>query len=454
MLDECKLNDLLSMPEGYHVTDALFLTYSMSLKSLDQLLIQCGITDTYNKSAETLMELPNHVVCVMKKGGAIYDFEEYESNYANLLNHKNNCRILKVKGNTFHPKLYAFLYENNDNNAYKKLRIIISSRNITSSNYYEGAICIDGEPSNEIVEYNTELVCLLNTVTQNKCEKIIECLKKTDFSECLKKIVGDDQAKYRFITTISSSDLNKKKKIEMPFAKDKRVRVISPFLGDWDFIKECCVSEDYRIITREQVNSTSLPKDKNEKENVLAHMKCIKTLCVKEEEYVIPLHAKIYAFSSKNEDRKMSQLYLGSANYSQNGFQNNYELMIEIISSKVDFVKILDNAVEGKLIPCIESMESTEFTANFEDFEENEMPINNIINNILKNVEEEELGKLGVYLFNCSFEGKYFIEEFVSRCVNMDIDDMQKILDKARYYKNNIPHQDIIESYLDEIIGK
>lgn len=448
MFEDKKLNYMLDIPDGYICTDAILFTYSMNLSILNNMLIQCGIASTYNMDKESLKKLPDHVTCVMKNDRAIKeDASDNDQLYSQLLLNKDNCRVIGVNGKTFHPKLYAFLYKKDKENESEEkiLRLIISSKNITSSSYYEGAICIEGKPGESKVDANEKLIKLMNDFDGGSCYKsFVDLISKTDFSNSIHEIVCDDNSTYSFEVP----------KIELPFALYERARVISPFLGTYNYLDKALSRVlDWRIITRKEIDSSKLPQDDEKKKEFIKKVNYINIYKDENVDSLIKLHAKIYAFSNGKNEKLPSLLYIGSSNFSENGLEKNNELMIKIESSNVDFVDKLDEILSGKLGSCVESQESLDEEIVSCTFEPNNEPSENIIKKILKQTEVDELGNLGRYLFDSSFDGKIFIEEFVSKCVNFDTNEMDEVLSRARNYKNK-KHNSIIDRYLDEIIGR
>lgn len=489
MFEEQKLNHMLEAPKNFKCTDAIFLTYSLNLGILNDMLIQCGITSTYNDNEDSLKLFPDHVTCFMKKDRAIRDeASDFDKLYAQLLLNRDNCRIFGMDKRTFHPKMYAFLYENENDASEKTIRLIITSKNITGSSYYEGAICVEGKPGKDRVSNNDGLVMLLNEIAEkeknnNSVEysnggkykdggehynvgeyyrSFVELIAKTDFSGCIREMTGDEEAGYRFL--VSPKEVSHENRIFLPFDGYKKVRVISPFLGTYDYIQKALENvPNWLIITRKEIEESLLPMDALERKSFIENMKCLK-ICKEskeskdskeskeKEDSLVELHAKIYAFSSPKNEKAPGLLYIGSSNFSENGLENNYELMIKIETYKQDFVDLLDDALKKYLDNCIVTQESE--NADFDScyFDYCNKSSEEIIGKILQKKEEDELGNLGRYLFDGSFDGKYFVEEFVSRCVNMDRKEIVKILGRAREYKNK-KHSPIIDGYLNEIIG-
>lgn len=443
MFDERQMNDILKPPTGYRATDALFLTYSLNMKVLDSILTDCGLFRTYGNNAN---EAAEHVVCCFQRDRYISEQNgngEEEITLGRLLNKEK--RIIR-KEPTFHPKLYVILFENKDENK-QLLRLIIGSRNIARTNYFESMVCIEGTPSDNTVTMNEYLVDYIKRIAYNDAAKetvakITDILSKTDFSEIIGKITGDTNAEYSFVRYPGDNN----------GADLKDLIIVSPFLGSWDFInKQINGTENWKIFTRDKVSENSLPKDKAgnpDNSNFFCMPSKIGESTDKNISDINELHAKIYAFKKDGKNH----IYIGSANFSENGFGKNEELMLHIESESLDFADILDNALKDLFTakPRISDEEQDSLPAG-EALPEETASEEDIASQLTEHLEEYEAATFFSEITGKSVDQKKYAEDFVRMVSKQSFEDKENIRKKASAYETDSP---MIKRYKKEITGE
>lgn len=437
MFDFAKLNHILHAPEGYEATDAIMLTYSLNLKVLNDILQYSGITKTYFKKSKG-KEFPAHVTCVMQADRAVTG-EETGAYYARLLNKEGSIRKNAHANKSVHPKLLVFLYKEKGGEK-QKIRLIISSRNITSSNYLEGAVCVEGIPGEKTCEQNRDMIALIKNLLSSQPlsgeqKMLLDALSCTDFSESIRNITGDEDAQYCFVSSLNEHTIEE----AMPEGAEQ-VRIISPFLGTWEYterflrkafggnenITEC----DWKIITRECVQPVSLPG------GCLLDGKYFYPDWYSEEEESgnIALHAKVYAFTGEAE----STLMIGSANFSEKGLNINHELMLKIRSRNIDFVSLLDRA-DLKLEKCSLAQEPDDGLPEGAQLPPEEAAVEELIALIMSGQRTDELARFIQYVLNKTIYCDYMLDDFISCVVNAKDDAYEIIKQRALSYIEKEP---------------
>lgn len=447
MFDERQMNDILKPPTGYRATDALFLTYSLNMKVLDSILTDCGLFKTYENDAKKAAE---HVVCCFQRDRYISEQNgngEEEITLGRLLNKEE--RIIR-KEPTFHPKLYVILFENKDENK-QLLRLIIGSRNIARTNYFESMVCIEGTSGINTVPNNDYLVDYINNIAEKAAanakptvEKISDLLGRTDFRKCIKAITEGD-AEYSFVKYPGDNESENLNDCE-------KLVIVSPFLGSWDFInKQINGTENWTIFTRDKVSENSLPKDKAgnpDKSNFFCMPSKTGDSAENTNSDINELHAKIYAFKKDGKNH----IYIGSANFSENGFGKNEELMLHIESESLDFADILDNALKDLFTakPRISDDEQDSLPAG-EELPAETASEEDIASQLTEHLEEYEAATFFSEITGKSVDQKKYAEDFVRMVSKQSFEDKENIRKKASAYETDSP---MIKRYKKEITGE
>ncbi len=383
------INNIFKTPRGYKVTHIFGTSYSVNGSVLNDVIKQTVIhrnEDFYN-----------NVLFVCQKDRYAGGLGKGDSDpVARILFLEE--RIIGVKqSGSFHPKVWIFRYENKKEAEKILYRVAVLSRNTTSQNMLEGGIVLEGFVGNAKTDRNQGLIDFINSIEAVKdyevVKQIVEDMEKVEFET-------DGFDSYAFLPTKSgafSADIKKNKNAKNSVA-------ISPFLGNQNFLNV------KNIITRqaeytEEVKTNFQDVDfryieDTDSENTSEQVENDSTYSFSENEH--PLHAKVYAFDYEGK----SVLYAGSANYSENGFNNNTELMIKITSTKIQFADAIMACFGGRL-----------------------KPINNICDSDKEEpIELKELPKLDISQEEKSEERKALLKK-IKNDINNDLsDDMLHIL--------------------------
>ena len=430
MFESSKLNDLLQTPAGWYTTDALFLTYSLHPEVLVSVLTDCGLLMTYADKPE---EIKKHFLCLMQHDRYL------EGALPSLFSFLLKCgRIRPVKGScSFHPKLIALVYRKNDDDKQKKLRLIISSKNLTTATYLEGAVSIEGTPEEQAVKEKTPLAKMIEDVSeQDKFAKdIAELIRQTDFTKDIRSILADENAQYELLTVGGGC------KLKLP-QNPQKLRIVSPFLGSWNFLSSLIGScRDWKVFTRRKVPQELVKMAGPE------HFWCL-PYSEKEEVPAPELHAKIYALTDCDGRH---HLYIGSANCSENGFRHNYELMLHIKSDTYDFTAALDKATghfSGKPLPVDTSEDTLPEGYPLPDIQEAEQTL---LAKLKKETEQEMIVHFFCEILQCSVDRENYLETAASVIVGMNKEELrERVLKYCACCKGRIP--DSIERYIRELL--
>ena len=344
-------NVFLSPPKGYLLADLLLVSYSLSPDALDEVMAQCQITRTYHHKLE---ELANHVLCLCQNDRWTKDishqWKEYPFTY--LLLRKGRVTGVPHSKGSFHPKLMAMLYKKEGQVNQKRLRVVISSRNLTTESYLEGACCLETE------QFAPQLVNPVFEILRDYTgdSSILQDLLTADFSACVKESLGlGPDAGCRFWAAGTAF----RNTIQSLASASSEFVAVSPFLGTESFLKQFLPKRGQAWIITNSIVSKELA-DWNQ-----TH-KCIYFLPKPKEDTAdehsaqrgradsVTLHAKVYAMTCPTEEGPEYHLFLGSANFSENGFCRNTELMLHLTSRQVDFCAESRNSL-GALELCTES---------------------------------------------------------------------------------------------------
>ena len=338
------------------VSDVLLLSYSLNPEVLNEVLMESGLVNRYKGESE----LAEHVTCRIQsdryqcgEGGDPVDLP-----FAAYVIETGRVKGIKKPGKSYHPKLIALLKENGA----QRVQLIISSRNLTKTSMLEGVLCLEGEVKDD-PEQNQGLIDFLTEISDiEKDNAVVQALGKADFSESIKRICfDDDKATVEFCSQGLKDKLLKDKllaDLNADLNRAEKATVVSPFLGSWGFLNEFIRScpDTFQIITNRQIAPASVPEGQTEAPTYFKYPK----------NEQIKLHAKLYAVDRKND----SVLYIGSANFSENGLERNHELMCRITSEKCRFAEAVRNSF-GEL-ECCEIVDSP---GDLEEPEPTELPV-------------------------------------------------------------------------------
>jgi len=351
------------------VSDVLLLSYSLNPEVLNEVLMESGLVNRYKGESE----LAEHVTCRIQsdryqcgEGGDPVDLP-----FAAYVIETGRVKGIKKQGKSYHPKLIALLKENGT-----QVQLIISSRNLTKTSMLEGVLCLEGEVKDGTGR-NQELIDFLTKISDiEKDNAVVQALGKADFSESIKRICCDDDK-----ATVEFCSQHLEDKLLEDLKGAEKATVVSPFLGSWEFLDKFIQGRPentFQIITNRQIAPASVPKGQTEAPTYFKYPK----------NEQIKLHAKLYAVDRENN---YSVLYIGSANFSENGLERNNELMCRITSEKCRFAEAVRNSF-GEL-ECCEIVDSP---GDLEEPEPTELPVFKLSDQEREALEEkmqEALGK-------------------------------------------------------------
>ncbi|MBR1671070.1 MAG: hypothetical protein IJ695_10280 [Butyrivibrio sp.] len=364
MSAEQSFNDVFSPTPGFRVTDIILLSYSMNPEVLNEILVETGLVDILSQAGT----ISDHVEVRLQSNRyqhGEYDIDEFP--YAKSVIADGKVRGISKSASSFHPKLCLFLMrrENGDNLLTRgetedyRIRLVISSRNLTKNSMLEGVLCLESGVL-ERRDLNPELVSLLRGICEiDGCNPVVEKLAGVDFSESAARIFGLPSGSC--LVSFCTNEDQSGKKIKDYIAKDlenaRKCRIVSPFLGERKFMDSFFegILKDNRDI---YVITNSIRKDillENElpKDTVFRSVNGGDGLFV---------HAKIYAADTDNE----SVLYVGSANFSENGLKRNHELMCRLsVGNGFSFCSVVEEMF-GELTYCSIDDSATEEIEGYE----------------------------------------------------------------------------------------
>jgi len=332
-----KINNIFKTPRGYKVTHIFGTSYSVNGSVLNDVIKQTVIHRNE--------KFYNNVLFVCQNNRYVGGLGKGDSDpVARILFLEG--RIIGVEqSGSFHPKVWIFRYENKKEAEKILYRVAVLSRNTTSQNMLEGGIVLEGFVGTAKTNSNQGLIDFINSIEAVKDDKvvkqIVEDMEKVEF-----KTDGFDSyaflpTKNRTLSAGIKEDIKENENIENSVA-------ISPFLGTKNFLNVKNIITRQAEYTKEvKTNFQNVDFfwyiEDTDSENTSEQVENDSTYSFSGNEH--PLHAKVYAFDYDDK----SVLYAGSANYSENGFNNNTELMIKITSTETQFADVIMNSFNGRL---------------------------------------------------------------------------------------------------------
>lgn len=344
--------ELLKPQEGYEIDKILTTTYSLDINALKKICIDFGFDNEHEKMNDNESEVNNRAILVnvaiekmikkmvvicqancikapSKNKGSYID--EYFDNIIIPISMDNN--------KNFHPKIWIVRYINKKNSKDVKYKLLVGSRNLTLSRLMETQICIDGELCNDVKNesFNEGLIEFIKRLNshikdENKSEQYEE-IKNTFIKELKNVNFNKSLNKYKINNwDFLFYDKNKERTIQLDYEGVKESVIISPFI-DKSILNEIIkrTENDVILVTRfdELINKI------NEWNNRL------KIYILKDElieningELSGDIHSKMYIFKKKNKE---TDLYIGSANATNNAFYGNMETMVKLSIVGEDF---------------------------------------------------------------------------------------------------------------------
>lgn len=379
--DRLDYSEMLIPPVGYKTAFAIGTTYSLDLEALIGVSISLGLNEDIDSKLsdspiyllEALRKVTDKMLIFCEAGqikapatqNKLFPFLE---NSVVMVNAKND--------KSFHPKVWLVKYENDS--AEVVYRILVLSRNLTFDRSWDVAVCVEGKPSSKIISRNKSLVdfmTYLHERMESRYEKM--AAKKRSLKKFLDELMQvefqlNDKHfdNFDFIPLGIYEGYNKD--YTELFNTYHELFIISPFLSKTimdEFKGLQLTNADKTLVTRkselhklskdflQNFNTYTLKDDVIDGEDRLAAEGEIKKQ---------DIHAKLYLRTKYSE----SELFLGSANASENAFNGNIEFMLNLYSKRrwlnVDNLKNDLFGNDEKLNP-FEKVKATEYEVNDTD---------------------------------------------------------------------------------------
>ncbi len=314
-----------SVPDGFDIDIVICTTMSIDPSVMIQTIFQIE----YPSLSKVKKEQVDIVLGCENKFRFFYDKKE-SINFENdscIESALSDCSIVVLKnlafpvkhnGPIFHPKIILIRFKNKDNESY--YRLMVSSKNLTSSYSYEVAVILESikidfeKPNHNIADF-------LNFLTEKskedeKIKSIAEEINNYQFV-LLNEDCTDREVNIRF--SGCNDGLDKQENL-LKCLKEKKdeMLILSP---SYETKQEC-------------IDKYFVYEPKQEKTN-----------------------AKLYYLTDENI------LWVGSSNLSEGGLQENVECMVEI--HKADgVIKIDENEINVFGTPCVRVTDATTIKPN------------------------------------------------------------------------------------------
>lgn len=470
MWESKKFNELLKPDSGYRTTDLLLLSYSMNPHYVQTAIKDTGIHHTYKNE----IDMAEHILCVLQEDRAPGAWDDcYVNTLTQCLLYKGRILGFPHNGKSFHPKLAVMVMQ--DAEKKQRVRLVIGSRNLTSQNYLEAAICLEGDVKNAddgtndtpgIVCDPSGLVKLLETTVSgidvNFWKTIQYCISSADYTESIHRIDPDITK----LDILAGGD-------GMPgfgsfctdWASAKRAVILSPFISV-SHLKDYLIGmnhkevhiyanpSDYTKDMERLLNSQNLNSQKNVTFKVCARPQSNGEADDGEADEPaadgVFLHAKVYAMDLEHR----SVLYIGSANFSENGFARNYELLVRIeknCNSADSFVA----ALKDKMKDCTAAPAKI-WESGGEEIEPQPLPkLPKVVEAQLEKLreryeneqEQENLTEFVYELFGETVRGAP-IDFAAKRLLEMSVDDFGRLRERL---ENTVAHGDQAKALKKEL---
>lgn len=343
--------ELFSLPRKYETIDFVeFTTYSIAPSFIIAIphLIYCSeMGFDYSDISNIIIRNNKNFIkdkAPYKKFGIFYDGNDKpipdlnrfsDSRYAayGLKLIDDHCISIKMSEKLFHPKIAVIQFGNNSDNKY--FRVMISSRNLTCSNYFEGGVILEGENlkehSNKENKNGKKIGVFFESLYKNYLKdknnrldiKKLKCTELKLKYGNIENIQKNADAEIHFGGLDELED-NLKKKIfgDSIINSNTIIRITSPFIKDI-FNKH---KDRIEIISNNKSFSDSKEFDKYKNEN--------KAIIVKNQNNVsvpVLLHIKQYLLKETDNQENVT-IWIGSANFTEPGLTKNIECMVKFKS--------------------------------------------------------------------------------------------------------------------------
>ena len=343
--DRLDYSEMLIPPVGYKTAFAVGTTYSLDLETLISVSISLGLNEDIDSK---LSDSPIYLLEALRKvTDKMIVFSEAGQTKAPVKQNKlfpfleNSVVLINAKNDkSFHPKVWLIKYENDKAEAV--YRFLVLSRNLTFDRSWDVAVCVDGKPSGRVISKNESLKDFMYylhermesryekmTAKKRNLKKLADELMQVDFQ--LNDKHFDD---FDFVPLGIYEGYNKE--YTELFSTYHELFIISPFLSTSimeGFRKLQLTNADKTLVTRK----SELPKLSKEFLQDFATF-TLKDDVIDGEDRITAegdikkqdIHAKVY-LRTKYSD---SELFLGSANASENAFHGNIEFMIRLYAKR------------------------------------------------------------------------------------------------------------------------
>lgn len=345
--DRLDYSEMLIPPVGYKTTFAVGTTYSLDLETLMSVSIALGLNEDVDSKLsdspiyllEALRKVTNKMLIFCEAGQIKVPVKQNK-----LFPFLENSVIMvnAKKDRAFHPKFWLVKYENTMREVI--YRVLVLSRNLTFDRSWDVAICIEGKEGSKHVGKNEPVADFLKYLYARmdaSNEKMAD--KRRSFKKLSEQILQvefelNDKRFYDFeFKPLGISEDYDKSNTGL-LNTYHEFFIISPFLsagnGILEEIKDKQLSNaDKTLITRKSelhkltadfyrdFDTYTLKDDVIDGEDRLSDGDDIKKQ---------DIHAKLY-LRTKYSD---SELYIGSANASNNAFNGNIELLLKLYAKR------------------------------------------------------------------------------------------------------------------------
>lgn len=338
---------LLAPPYGYETDFAIGTTYSLDIEALVGASISLGLSESIDNDIcenpiyllEAFQKTSEKVLVFCEKGQIKVPYQVTPL-YMLLENMVSEVALKKDK--SFHPKVWIVKYA--DDNGHKLYRCIVMSRNLTFDRSWDIVVALEGELTSENIETSKSLFDFVGFLNKNLDIRYMSDDKKSAYNRFRReipkvefKVLDKRFTDFEFIPLgIKGYDA----KNTNLFRTYHEVVIISPFLSKSiirEFNGNMLSHRDTQTLITRKSELYKLEADDVSEFDVYA----LKDTIFDGEDAISEsgvsdhlldqiqkqdIHAKLYLMTKYSD----SDLYLGSANASQNAFYGNIEFLLKL----------------------------------------------------------------------------------------------------------------------------
>ena len=355
--DRCDYGKLLAAPKGYELEYAVGTTYSLDLEALTFTAIAAGLgedTDSMLKDnpiclLNALRKVTDKVVLFHEAGRIKIPMADKTNHLYQLLEKMTIPIALTINSGkypSFHPKMWLICYKENEGT--KRLyRFIVMSRNLTFDRSWDVVVALEGCSVKKNIERSipiAQFLRFLNKFTKRESHqyRIIDMLRSqvkevefslegTNFHDFTVMPMGIGQGQYnleedKWLSSIDNCSNFHEIAIMSPFISNDVIKLFNdPIRGK--NLKSCKRTlltrySELSKLTKESADNFEIFTLRDEVidgEGEISEDKDITNLSKQD------IHAKMMLVRKYGS---LSSLYIGSMNFSHNGFYNNIEFDI------------------------------------------------------------------------------------------------------------------------------